>query len=196
MYLLYKCYRDKRIEDKDRLKMKYLYMALDAGYDAAEYEYGKLLREKDPDEAMRYFKRAADQNHSYAALAYAKMCAESGDMDDASKYAYIAVAYNHKLAVRVGLWSYYDIGNRETGRWYLKYGADRGDRESADALKALDKGQNLNLAFGVLNLLYYACNIIDERANRYHNGGMSQGVDRKLKKQISKKKQALGMRMG
>ena len=196
MYLLYKCYRDKRIEDKDRLKMKYLYMALDAGYDAAEYEYGKLLREKDPDEAMRYFKRAADQNHSYAALAYAKMCAESGDMDDASKYAYIAVAYNHKLAVRVGLWSYYDIGNRETGRWYLKYGADRGDRESVDALKALDKGQNLNLAFGVLNLLYYACNIIDERANRYHNGGMSQGVDRKLKKQISKKKQALGMRMG
>ena len=176
--------------------MKYLYMALDAGYDAAEYEYGKLLREKDPDEAMRYFKRAADQNHSYAALAYAKMCAESGDMDDASKYAYIAVAYNHKLAVRVGLWSYYDIGNRETGRWYLKYGADRGDRESADALKALDKGQNLNLAFGVLNLLYYACNIIDECANRYHNGGMSQGVDRKLKKQISKKKQALGMHMG
>ena len=145
---------------------------------------------------MRYFKRAADQNHSYAALAYAKMCAESGDMDDASKYAYIAVAYNHKLAVRVGLWSYYDIGNRETGRWYLKYGADRGDRESADALKALDKGQNLNLAFGVLNLLYYACNIIDERVNRYHNGDMSQGVDRKLKKQISKKKQALGMRMG
>ena len=164
MYLLYKCYRDKRIEDKDRLKMKYLYMALDAGYDAAEYEYGKLLREKDPDEAMRYFKRAADQNHSYAALAYAKMCAESGDMDDASKYAYIAVAYNHKLAVRVGLWSYYDIGNRETGRWYLKYGADRGDRESADALKALDKGQNLNLAFGVLNLLYYACNIIADIA--------------------------------
>ena len=196
MYFLYKCYRDGRIMDKEKSKMKYLRMAIDKGYDAAEYEYGKLLREKDPDEAMRYFKRAADQNHSYAALAYAKMCAESGDMDDASKYAYIAVAYNHKLAVRVGLWSYYDIGNRETGRWYLKYGADRGDRESADALKALDKGQNLNLAFGVLNLLYYACNIIDERANRYHNGGMSQGVDRKLKKQISKKKQALGMRMG
>ena len=70
MYLLYKCYRDGRIEDKENEKMKYLKMALNKEYDATEYEYGKLLREKEPEEAMKYFKKAADQRNPYAAYAY------------------------------------------------------------------------------------------------------------------------------
>ena len=196
MYLLYKCYRDERIKDEKREKMKYLKMALKEEYDPAEYEYGKLLREKDPEEAMKYFKKAADKNHSYAAYAYARMCAERGDYESASQYAYRAVAYNHQLAVRVGLWIYYDLEDHDSGRWYLKYAADRGHDEARDILNALDERRNLKLTFGILNLLGYASNIIDERAHRYHKGGRIPGVDRKLLEKMKQKNEGLGMRMG
>lgn len=196
MYLLYKCYRDERIKDEKREKMKYLKMAVDEEYEPAEYEYGKLLREKDPDEAMKYFKKAADKNHSYAAYAYARMCADRGDYESADHYAYRAVAYNHQLAVRVALWYYYDLEDHESGRWYLKYAADRGHDEARDILKALDERRNLKLAFGILNLLGYASNIIDEHAHRYHKGGRIPGVDRKLLEKMKQKNEGLGLRMG
>ena len=196
MYLLYKCYRDERIKDEKREKMKYLKMAVEEEYEPAEYEYGKLLREKDPDEAMKYFKKAADKNYSYAAYAYARMCADRGDYESADHYAYRAVAYNHQLAVRVALWYYYDLEDHESGRWYLKYAADRGHDEARDVLKALDERRNLKLAFGILNLLGYASNIIDERAHRYHKGGRIPGVDRKLLEKMTQKNEGLGLRMG
>ena len=196
MYLLYKCYRDERIKDEKREKMKYLKMAVDEEYEPAEYEYGKLLREKDPEEAMKYFKKAADKNYSYAAHAYARMCADRGDYESADHYAYRAVAYNHQLAVRVALWYYYDLEDHDLGRWYLKYAADRGHDEARDVLKALDERRNLKLAFGILNLLGYASNIIDERAHRYHNGGRIPGVDRKLLEKMKQKNEGLGLRMG
>ena len=155
-----------------------------------------MLREKDPEEAVKYFKKVADKNHSYAAYAYARMCAERGDFESASKYAYRAVAYNHQLAVRVGLWIYYDLEDHDSGRWYLKYAADRGHDEARDILNALDERRNLKLTFGILNLLGYASNIIDERAHRYHKGGRIPGVDRKLLEKMKQKNEGLGMRMG
>ena len=91
MYFLYKCYRDGRIIDKKNSKMTYLRMALDKGYDVAEYEYGKLLREKDPEEAKKYFKRAVDKNNAYAAYAYGKMCADRGDINKAKIYLLFAI---------------------------------------------------------------------------------------------------------
>ena len=196
MYLLYKCYRDERIKDEKREKMKYLKMAVEEEYEPAEYEYGKLLREKDPEEAMKYFKKAADKNYSYASYAYARMCADRGDYESADHYAYRAVAYNHQLAVRVALWYYYDLEDHESGRWYLKYAADRGHDEARDVLKALGERRNLKLAFGILNLLGYASNIIDERAHRYHKGGRIPGVDRKLLEKMKQKNEGLGLRMG
>ena len=196
MYLLYKCYRDERIKDEKREKMKYLKMAVEEEYDVAEYEYGKLLREKDPEEAMKYFKKAADKNHSYAAYAYARMCAERGDVEGLARYAYHSVVHNHQLAIRVGLWIYYDLEDHDLGRWYLKYAADRGYDEARDILKALDERRNLKLAFGILNLLGYTSNIIDERAHRYHKGGRIPGVDRKLLEQMKQKNEGLGLRMG
>ena len=73
-----------------------------------------------------------------------------------------------------------DIEDHDLGRWYLKYAADRGHDEARDVLNALDERRNLKLAFGILNLLGYASNIIDERAHRYHKGGRIPGVDRNL----------------
>ena len=196
MYLLYKCYRDGRIEDKDNEKMKYLKMAVEQEYDAAEYEYGKLLREKEPEEAMKYLGKAADQRNPYAAYAYAKMCSERGDIAKAKEYFRIAVMYKPELGFRVGLWYYYEQNERENGKAYLQFAAERGDTAAEEALKAINNGVNARLLSGVLNLFRHASRVIDDRAKAYAKSGMMQGVDKKLREQIRQKKEGLGMRMG
>ena len=196
MYLLYKSYRDGRIEDKENEKMKYLKMALNKGYDAAEYEYGKLLREKEPEEAMKYLGKAADQRNPYAAYAYAKMCSERGDIAKAKEYFRIATMYKPELGFRVGLWYYYEQNERENGKAYLQFAAERGDTAAEEALKAINNGVNARLLSGVLNLFRHASRVIDDRAKAYAKSGMMQGVDKKLREQIRQKKEGLGMRMG
>ena len=196
MYLLYKCYRDGRIEDEENEKMKYLKMALNKGYDAAEYEYGKLLREKEPEEAMKYLGKAADQRNPYAAYAYAKMCSERGDIAKAKEYFRIAVMYKPELGFRVGLWYYYEQNERENGKAYLQFAAERGDTAAEEALKAINNGVNARLLSGVLNLFRHASRVIDDRAKAYAKSGMMQGVDKKLREQIRQKKEGLGVRMG
>ena len=196
MYLLYKCYRDGRIEDKENEKMKYLKMALNKGYDAAEYENGKLLREKEPEEAMKYLGKAADQRNPYAAYAYAKMCSERGDSAKAKDHFCTAAMYKPELGFRVGLWYYYEQNERENGKAYLQFAAERGDTAAEEALKAINNGVNARLLSGVLNLFRHASRVIDDRAKAYAKSGMMQGVDKKLREQIRQKKEGLGMRMG
>ena len=194
-YFLYKCYRDGRILDGDDSKMKYLRMAVDNGYNAAEYEYGKLLREKDPEEAMKYFKKAAHKDNAYASFAYAKMCAERGDIESAKVYFGRATMQKPALGLRVGLWYYYELGEHENGKAYLQYAAERGDSASAEVLKAINKGHDARLIFGVLNLLYYASNIIESRADDHSKHWPIRGVDRKRLNELRMKNEGLGMRM-
>ena len=196
MYLLYKCYRDGRIEDKDNLKMKYLKMALDEGYDAAEYEYGKLLREKEPEEAMKYFKKAADKKNGYAAYAYARMCSDRGDIENAKAYFYKAAYEKPELGFGIGLWYYYDLGDKQMGKDYLKYAADNGSAAAEQALDAIQRGFDARIVSGVLNLFRHASRVIDNRAKEHLKSGSMLGVDRKLREQIRQKKEGLGMRMG
>ena len=193
MYFLYKCYRDGRIEDRENSKMQYLRMALDRGYNAAEYEYGKLLREKDPEEAMKYWGKAADQRNPYAAYAYAKMCSERGDIAKAKEYFRIAVMYKPELGFRVGLWYYYEQNERENGKAYLQFAAERGDTAAEEALKAINNGVNARLLSGVLNLFRHASRVIDNRAKQQSKGIT---IDRKRLRELREKQEGLGMRMG
>ena len=195
MYFLYKCYRDGRIIDKKNSKMTYLRMALDKGYDAAEYEYGKLLREKDPEEAMKYFKRAADKNNAYAAYAYGKMCAERGDINKAKIYFGRATRVKPELGFRVGMWYYYDLGNHEMGISHLENAAKNGNVAAEEALNAINSGIDTRLAWGVLNLFRHASRVIDDRAKAHVKISPMQGVDRKLRQRIREKKEEQGLRM-
>ena len=195
MYFLYKCYRDGRIIDKKNSKMTYLRMALDKGYDAAEYEYGKLLREKDPEEAKKYFKRAADKNNAYAAYAYGKMCADRGDINKAKIYFGRATRVKPELGFRVGMWYYYDLGNHEMGISHLENAAKNGNVAAEEALNAINRGIDTRLAWGVLNLFRHASRVIDDRAKAHIKISPMQGVDKKLRQRIREKKEGQGMRM-
>ena len=195
MYFLYKCYRDGRIIDKKNSKMTYLRMVLDKGYDAAEYEHGKLLREKDPEEAMKYFKRAADKNNAYAAYAYGKMCADRGDINKAKIYFGRATRVKPELGFRVGMWYYYDLGNHEMGIGHLENAAKNGNVAAEEALNAINRGIDTRLAWGVLNLFRHASRVIDDRAKAHVKISPMQGVDRKLRQRIREKKEEQGLRM-
>ena len=195
MYFLYKCYRDGRIIDKKNSKMTYLRMALDKGYDVAEYEYGKLLREKDPEEAMKYFKRVADRNNAYAAYAYGKMCADRGDINKAKIYFGRATRVKPDLGFRVGMWYYYDLGNHEMGIGHLENAAKNGNVAAEEALNAINRGIDTRLAWGVLNLFRHASRVIDDRAKAHVKISPMQGVDRKLRQRIREKKEEQGLRM-
>lgn len=195
MYFLYKCYRDGRIIDKKNSKMTYLRMALDKGYDAAEYEHGKLLREKDPEEAMKYFKRAADKNNAYAAYAYGKMCADRGDINKAKIYFGRATRVKPELGFRVGMWYYYDLGNHEMGISHLENAAKNGNVAAEEALNAINRVIDTRLAWGVLNLFRHASRVIDDRAKAHIKISPMQGVDKKLRQRIREKKEGQGMRM-
>ena len=195
MYFLYKCYRDGRIIDKKNSKMTYLRMALDKGYDVAEYEYGKLLREKDPEEAKKYFKRAADKNNAYAAYAYGKMCAERDDINKAKIYFGRATRVKPELGFRVGMWYYYDLGNHEMGIGHLENAAKNGNVAAEEALNAINRGIDTRLAWGVLNLFRHASRVIDDRAKAHVKISPMQGVDRKLRQRIREKKEEQGLRM-
>ena len=195
MYFLYKCYRDGRIIDKKNSKMTYLRMALDKGYDVAEYEYGKLLREKDPEEAKKYFKRAADKNNAYAAYAYGKMCADRGDINKAKIYFGRATRVKPELGFRVGMWYYYDLGNHEMGIGHLENAAKNGNVAAEEALNAINRGIDTRLAWGVLNLFRHASRVIDDRAKAHIKISPMQGVDKKLRQRIREKKEGQGMRM-
>ena len=195
MYFLYKYYRDGRIIDKKNSKMTYLRMALDKGYDAAEYEYGKLLREKDPEEAMKYFKRAADKNNAYAAYAYGKMCADRGDINKAKIYFGRATRVKPELGFRVGMWYYYDLGNHEMGIGHLENAAKNGNVAAEEALNAINRGIDTRLAWGVLNLFRHASRVIDDRAKAHVKISPMLGVDRKLRQRIREKKEDQGLRM-
>ena len=193
MYLLYKCYRDGRIEDRENDKMEYLKMAVNQGYDAAEYEYGKLLREKEPEEAMKYFKKAADQRNPYAAYAYAKMCSDRGDIGSAKIYFRIAASKNADLRFRVGLWYFYDQGEHKIGKDYLKYAAAEGNIAAEKAFAAIIRGYDARLFSGVLNLFRHVSHVIDNRAREQVKGGR---IDRKRLRELREKQEGLGMRMG
>ena len=195
MYFLYKCYRDGRIEDRENSKMKYLRMALDKRYNAAEYEYGKLLREENPEEAMKYFKRAADRNNAYAAYAYGRMCADRGDINKAKIYFGMATRSNPDLGFRVGMWYYYDLGNHEMGIRQLKNAAENGSVAAEAALNAINRGIDTRVAWGVLNLFRHASRVIDDRAKVHVNISPMQGVDKKLRQRIRQKKEEQGLRM-
>ena len=108
----------------------------------------------------------------------------------------LAVIYKPELGFRVGLWYYYEQNERENGKAYLQFAAERGDTAAEEALKAINNGVNARLLSGVLNLFRHASRVIDDRAKAYAKSGMMQGVDKKLREQIRQKKEGLGMRMG
>lgn len=109
MYMLYKCYRDGKIEDRENDKMKYLLMAVDKEYGFAEYEYSKILSKTKSDMAIEYMRQASRHGCPVAEYAIGKLFLERGNTDLALPYLERAASKNTWARFYLGLLYYYKL---------------------------------------------------------------------------------------
>ena len=107
MHMLYKCYRDGLIEDRDGEKMKYLLMAVDKEYGFAEYEYAKILAKIKSVMSLEYLRQASRHGCTMAEYAIGKYFLERGGTQEALPYLERAASKNTWARLYLGLVYYY-----------------------------------------------------------------------------------------
>ena len=68
--------------------------------------------------------------------------------------------------------------------------ADEGYEPAKKAIRAINDQLNAQIVIGLCDLLYYASNIIDERAEDYYSSPVFDGIDKKQKRETQAKKNA------
>ncbi len=197
-YLVYKAYRDRKFDEKPSDKMKYLRLSSDAEFGYAEYEYAKYLKDKSPNEAKEYLKKAATHGSFQAQYTLGKILFEEEKPEEARDWFEKSAARDDWTATSVGLLLYYEYGDYEAGKEYIRIAADNGYEPAKEAITAIDNNVNAQILMGVCDLFYYVSSIIEERAEdmyakehqvNYH------GIDKKERQKINEKKEAHGYHM-
>lgn len=192
-YTLWKAYSDGRLPVKRNDALHYLRQASDRGLAAASYALGKELLDTNRELAREYLLKAYDGRDSYAAYTLGKMYYDDGDKDKALYYLQRSATVNSNAQLRLGLLYYYEFGNREEGMEYLEQAADNGNTAAQNAVKAINENRNAMIATNIVDLFYYASNIIEDNTGKHY--GDYDGIDSRLKREIREKKQAQGMHM-
>ena len=193
MYMLYKCYRDGKIEDREGEKMKYLLMAVDKEYGFAEYEYSKLLSKTKSDMAIEYMRQASRHGCPMAEYAVGKLFLERGNIDLALPYLESAASKNPWARFYLGLLYYYKLDDKDKGMEYLRMAEEENFEPARDAITQIQYNYNARIVAGVFNLFYYASRIIDEDAEDMYPHPAFADVDIRAKKEDRAKRMGLTM---
>ena len=193
MYMLYKCYRDGKIEDREGEKMKYLLMAVDKEYGFAEYEYSKILSKTKSDMALEYMRQASRHGCPMAEYAIGKYFLERGGTEDALPYLERAASKNLWARFYLGLMYYYKLDDKDKGMEYLHMAAEQNFEPARSAIRNINNGYNAKIVTGVFNLFYYASRIIDESAETEYPHPAFADVDMRAKKEDRAKRMGLTM---
>ncbi len=193
MYMLYKCYRDGKIEDREGEKMKYLLMAVDKEYGFAEYEYSKLLSKTKSDMAIEYMRQASRHGCPMAEYAVGKLFLERGNTDLALPYLEVAASKNAWARFYLGLLYYYKLDDQDKGMAYLRMAEEQNFEPARDAITQIQYNYNARIVAGVFNLFYYASRIIDEDAEDMYPHPAFADVDMRAKKEDRAKRMGLTM---
>ena len=193
MYQIYKAYRDGKFTTTPSHKMKYLRMAVDYNCHYAEYEYSKILKENDPKLSREYLERAAKHGNPQAQYDLGKQLAEEGQQEEAIRYFEAAAKQNLWAKTSLGLMYCYRFDEWDLGMEHLNEAAERGYEPAVEAVNAIHRNLNAQIVFGVCDLLYYASNIIDDRAEDMYTQDRLPVIDKKQRREIYAKKQGLTM---
>ncbi len=196
-YLIYKSCRDGKFTDTPGEKMKYLRKAVDAGFGTAEYEYARYLKDKSPAEAKKYFLRAAEHGCFQAEYTLGKLLFDEGNREEAKEWLQRSARNDAWTQTRVGLLLYYEYEDYEKGKELLQGAADNGYTPAEKVLDALRNNLNARLIVGVCDLFYYIGNLIGEHTEEIYQKEQrinSHGIDRRQRKALRDKKQALGLK--
>ena len=195
-YLVYKAYRDGKFTEKPSDKLRYLRMAVDAGFGYAEYEYAKYLMDKSPDDAKEYLRRAASHGSFQAEYTYGKMLFDEGKREDAKEWFERSARTDAWTQTRVGLLLYYEYEDHEAGKALLSSAAEQGYEPAREAIRSIEQGLNARIAIGVCDLFYYASNILDERCEDMYSSEHQidyHGIDKKQRREDQAKRHGIIM---
>lgn len=195
MYLVYKGYRDGKFKENPSDKMKYLLMAVDKNFGYAEYEYALLTDKKMPNVKLSYLQRAAEHGCEQAEYEIGSLYYENGQIEQALEYFEKAAKGDLWVQTRLGLLYCYTFGDWERGMEHLNSASNEGYTPAKEAIKAINNHLNAQIIIGVCDLLYYASNIIDERAEDYYSKPIFDGIDKKQRRETQAKKNAQGHTM-
>ena len=195
-YLVYKAYRDGKFTEKPSDKLRYLRMAVDAGFGYAEYEYAKYLMDKSPEDAKIYFERAASHGSFQAEYTYGKMLFDEGKREEAKEWFERSARTDAWTQTRVGLLLYYEYEDHEAGKAFLSSAAEQGYEPAREVLRSIEQGLNARIVIGVCDLFYYAGNILDERSEDMYSQEHTidyHGIDKKQRRENQAKRQGIIM---
>ena len=195
-YLVYKAYRDGKFTERPGDKLRYLRMAVDAGFGYAEYEYAKYLMDKSPEDAKIYFERAASHGSFQAEYTYGKMLYDEGKRDEAREWFERSARTDAWTQTRVGLLLYYEYEDHEAGKALLSSAAEQGYEPAREAIRSIEQGLNARIAIGVCDLFYYASNILDERCEDMYSSEHQidyHGIDKKQRREDQAKRHGIIM---
>ena len=195
-YLVYKAYRDGKFIEKPSDKLRYLRMAVDAGFGYAEYEYAKYLMDKSPDDAKEYLRRAASHGSFQAEYTYGKMLFDEEKREEAKEWFERSARTDEWTQTRVGLLFYYEYEDHEAGKAFLSSAAEQGYEPAREVLRSIEQGLNARIVIGVCDLFYYAGNILDERSEDMYSQEHTidyHGIDKKQRRENQAKRQGIIM---
>jgi hypothetical protein len=193
MYMLYKCYRDGKIEDREGEKMRYLLMAVNKEYGFAEYEYSKILAKTKSVMALEYMRQASRHGCPMAEYAIGKYFLERGGTEDALPYLESAASKYSWARFYLGLLYFYNLDDKEKGMEYLRMAAEQNFDPARSAIRNINNGYNAKIVTGVFNLFYYASRIIDEDSEEMYPHPAFADVDIRAKKEDRAKRMGITM---
>lgn len=188
--------------------IKLLTQSADKGFTPAEYVLGKLLYggeivPQNIEKALVYLENAAEKENPYAAYLAGKIRLTEEGFKDISKAIHL-----FKLAAGQGNdYAEYQLGKlylygrdaernyEEAIRW-LTASAEHGNQYAAQLLHSIHSNRNWSAAMGALRLLHHISRMIQNRLEDERKGKGSAMVDRKLRRKIQDKNEALGIKQG
>ncbi len=206
-YLLGKAYLDGTVFPQDIPEaIRLLTESADKGFTPAEYLLGKLLYKgevipQDIGKALFYLERAAEKEQPYAAYLAGKILLTEDavkDVPKAIRLLKIAAEHGNDFA-EYQLGKLYLYGKdveqdyAEAIRW-LTSSAEHGNQYAEQLLHSIRSNRNWSAAMGAFRLLHHISRIIQNRLEDERRGKGGALIDRKLRRKIQDKKEALGMK--
>ena len=208
-YLLGKAYLDGTVLPQDIPEaIRLLTESADKGFTPAEYLLGKLLYKgeavsQDIGKALYYLERAAKKENPYVAYLAGKILLTEDTVKDvprAIRLLKIAAEHGNDFAeYQLGKLYLYDKDVQqdyaEAIRW-LTSSAEHGNQYAEQLLHSIRSNRNWSAAMGTFRLLHHISRIIQNRLEDERRGKGGAFIDRKLRRKIQDKKEALGMKQG
>lgn len=180
----------------------------DSGFPPAEYLLGKLLYHgevvgRDIGKSLLYLERAAEKEFSCAAYLAGKIRLTEDGYTDVKK----AIRLFQISAAQGNNYAEYQLGklylySRELKRDYdlalrwLTASAEHGNQYAAQLLHSIKNNRNWFAAMGTLSLLHHIIRMIQNRLEDERKGKNGAIIDRKLRRKIQEKNEALGIKQG